>query len=289
MNPSGTYQLDTVDSLSARQFEIAVRRLADSLAYGTDVSPFVGSGTDYAQSRIYQPGDPVKAIDWRVTARTNKVFIKEYETPKRMPCYMLVDTSASMTLSSTQKSKYALAVHIAGGLALACLDRLSPVALLAVGERELRYRPDLSRGTVMRWLHDLRHFRVDEKTELAWRIRELGSMLYSHSLIIALTDLQQPDAIAPLKRLAQQHDVVAIQLRDPVEDELKGTGFIQGREAETGSRFVTRRSLGMDQEQLTQELKRARVDHLVISTTESPAYRLRHFFQSRGLLGKGAR
>jgi uncharacterized protein (DUF58 family) len=66
------YSLDSVDHLNSRQFVIAIKRLADSLSYGTDRSPFVGSGTEYAQSRPYQPGDPVKAIDWRVTARTNK-------------------------------------------------------------------------------------------------------------------------------------------------------------------------------------------------------------------------
>ena len=284
------FELDSTDTLDSRQFMMAVKRLADSLSYGTDSSPFLGSGTEYVQSRIYQPGDPVRSIDWRITARTRKYHVKEFETPKRMPCYLLVDTSASMTISSTKRSKYATAVYLAGGLAFACLDRISPVALVGVGETEIRYQPSLSRDKIMQWLHKLRRYNTNEQTTIQERLRELGPTLNTKSLIIALSDLHQPDAIGPLKRLGQQHDVVALQLVDPAEKDLRGAGFIRGREAETGRTITTRgKNLGIDQEELKQQLKRAQVDHLMIPTDEPIAYRLRHFFKSRGLLGKGAR
>lgn len=283
-------EIQSIETLSSRQFVMAVKRLADSLSYGTDASPFLGSGTDYVQSRLYQPGDPVRAIDWRVTARTKKVFVKEFETPKRMPCYLLIDSSASMTVSSHRRSKYETAVFIAGGLAFACLDRISPVAVIGVGETDLRYQPSLSRDKIMQWLHRLRTYNFNEQTMLNQRLKEIGPMLSTRSLIIVLSDLHQPSAIAPLKTLGQQHDVVALQLADPAEEELRNVGFLRAQESETGRTVTTRgRNLGIDQDQLKQELNRAQVDHLLIPTDQSIEYRLRHFFKSRGLLGRSVR
>jgi uncharacterized protein (DUF58 family) len=235
--------LETCEPLDSRQFLLAVKRLADSLGYGTDKSPFLGSGIEYVQSRPYQAGDPVKSIDWRITARTGKFFVKEYEAPKRMPIYILIDSSASMMVTSQRLSKYAWALQVAGGLAFAALDRVSPVGVLAVGDRDFKMQPSLSRDQIMQWLLRLRHFRYDEATTLGAKIGELSPSLSNRSLIIVLSDMHDPRALPALKLAGQRHDCVVLQFQDPAEVDLRGSGFFHGQEAETGRTFVTHGSI----------------------------------------------
>jgi len=288
--PPGVHYLESCDLLDSRQFMIAVKRLADSLSYGTDSSPFLGSGVEYVQSRQYEPGDPIKSIDWRVTARTSKFHVKEYEAPKRMPVYLLVDTSASMTVSSGSMSKYAWALQIAGGVGFAALDRVSPVGVVGVGGRDVMVRPTLSRDRIMEWLHGLRHYRYDEETTLTQRLKELSPSLNNRTMLVVISDLHDPGAVDALKLVGQKHDVVVLQMRDPAESELRGSGFFHGQEAETGRKFVTHgKGQWLDQAQIDESMKTGGIDHLVLDTSTSFVQLIRHFFKSRGLLGKGAR
>lgn len=279
--------LESTDPLDSRQFVIAIKRLADSLSYGTDRSPFLGSGLEYVQSRPYVPGDPVKTIDWRVTARTGVPHVKIYETPKQLPVWFVVDSSASMTLSSTKLSKYRLAVQIAGGLALACLDRVSPVGLLAAGSRDLKVKPSLSRETLLLWLHQLRHFDFVEQTKLSEKLLALNPSLRQRALIFVLSDLHDPGAIPALKLLNARHDVVTLLLRDPAEDGLSSAGFLRARDAES-ARTVT--APAREQFTTTQEtvaaLQGASIDHFLIQTDQPFLAPLRLFLQSRNLLSR---
>jgi uncharacterized protein (DUF58 family) len=283
-------KVDTLEVMDSRRFLVTVRRLADSFNYGIDRSPYLGSGLEFVQSRPYQMGDSVRNIDWRVTARTGRVYVKEYEAPKRMCCYLLLDTSASMTIGMETPTKYGVALGIAGGLALACLDRAMPVGVVGAGEREFRIEPSLSRDRVLEWVHRLQTFRFNETTSLARRVADLGNRLGSRSLIVVLSDMHDPTCTAALKVISQRHECVVLQMRDRAERGLPGAGVILAREAETGYAFVTRgRQQWIDQENIDQTLKRSRIDHLIIDTHEPYAHRLRNFFRSRDVLGRGTR
>lgn len=282
--------IEQLQTLDARQFAVAVRKLADSLSYGTDRSPFLGSGVEYVQSRAYQFGDPVRQLDWKVTARTGVAHIKEFETPKRLPCYLLIDTSASMTISSTERTKYETALFLAGGLALACLDRVSPVGVVGVGEADLHVRPTMGRDQVLQWLLQLRRFRYDEQTTLSRRLRELQPGLLNRTLLIVISDLHDEAALSRLRQMNQRHEVVVIQLRDPAEDGLPTGGIIRGVEAETGNTFAAPiKHCRTNQGLITQELRRGGVDHMLIHTNKPYTHLVRHFFASRGIFSRGAR
>ena len=278
--------LEHSDPLDSRQFFIAVKRLADSLSYGTDRSQMLGQGIEYVQSRPYIQGDPVKTIDWRISARTGVVHVKEYETPKCLPVWFIVDTSSSMTLSSTPISKYQLAVQLAGGLALTCLDQVSPVGVMGAGSRDLNIKPSLSRDTVMRWLHELRHYDFHESTHLGQKLLSLSPTLGDNTLIFVISDFHDSEALRAIKRLNQKHDVIGLILRDPAEDNLSGAGFIRGKEVESGHSFtISAKKEFSDLEEISTALKKAAVDHLPIYTNKPILARLRLFLQSRHLLG----
>ncbi len=270
------------DLPDGRQFDVAVRRLATALSYGQESSPFLGAGIEYVQSRPYQPGDPVKLIDWRVTARTGRVHVKEYEAPRQMPVYLLVDTSASMCVSSIGMSKYAWAVQLAGGIALAALDHMNPVGLMSVGERELHHTPTLARNSVMQWMHQLRRYRPVEGTTLAQRVRELVPRVEQRCLFMVLSDLHDPDAIAAIKLMAQDHDCVVLHFEDPAERGRTGGGIYRAVEAETGREFVAHGRTRWFDAVETHALARAGVDYLHLPIDQPLLSRVRQFFKQRG-------
>ena len=277
------------DHLDEKQFVLAVKRLADSLAYGVDSSPFLGGGIDYVQSREYSSGDSVKSMDWRVTARTGKYFVKEYEAPKQMPVYMVMDTSASMCVSSQIMSKYAWGVQIAAGLALVAQNRMSPAGLMGCGERanDLHYRPSLSKDTVMRWSHELRYYSLSEATALGKTLRRLQKHLTSRSLVVVISDLYDSDALPALKLLDQEHDCVVLLMQDPAELGLKASGFFRAQEAESSEvNLVRGGNLKRSEDIRLEALKNAGIDTLLLRTDRPVLAPLRQFLKHRDTMGK---
>lgn len=279
------YQLP-VAATPSRQFEFEVKQVADSLNFGGDPSRFLGSGLEYAESRPYQAGDPVKSIDWRVTARTGRTYIKEYEATRQVAVYLLVDTSASMCVGSTEQTKYDWAVRLASAMARAAQERMSPVGLLAAGDRELRVPPTLSTSSAMRWAHELRLYDFRERTRLSERLRTLAAALKTRSIVVILSDLHEPEAFSALELLAASHEVITFWLEDPAEIRAPRRGIFRAREAETGRQFVmTRRTQLSTHNRIHDALVDGGIEFLHLPIDEPVLSRVRHFLKHRKSMG----
>lgn len=276
------------DELSHADFELIVRRLADDLAFGTDASLFVGGGLEYAQSRPYEPGDPVRQLDWRLSAKTGRAYVKQYETLKRIAMYLVIDTSSSMSVSSTRLTKHDLAIWIGAAIGLVGLRRLSPVGVVGAGERETRLVPSLARGDLWQALEPLRSLAFAETTALGERVRSLEPRVSRASLMVVISDLHDPDAISALRHAAQRHDVIVIHLEDPAERGRLRAGFVRGLEAETGTTFLAGgRTRWRDECEMSRELARAGASYLHLRTDMPFVPLLRHFLASRGAMRRG--
>ncbi|MFZ4575043.1 MAG: DUF58 domain-containing protein [Phycisphaerales bacterium] len=276
------------DQLARGDFEMVVRKLADDLAFGMDVSRFIGSGLEYAKSRPYSPGDTMKMFDWKITARTGKPFVKQYETLKRTTFYLVLDTSASMSVSSTAVSKHDVAVWVASAVGLIAQRHMSPVAVVGAGERETRVDPSLRRSDLWRSIEPLRAHQLAESTRLSERLIDLDIRASRASVVLVLSDLHDPNSTAALRRAAQRHDVIAIHLTDPAELGRLGAGFFRGQEAETGTSFLaTGRTKWPAQGELASELARSGVSYLRLQTDRSFIGPLRHFLATRPSVSGG--
>ncbi|MFM1822269.1 MAG: hypothetical protein RI967_535 [Planctomycetota bacterium] len=284
----GDASLPPPEQLARADFEIVVRRLADDIAFGSDASKLVGSGLEYAGSRPYVPGDSVRLLNWRLTARTGRPFVREYEALKRTSVHLVVDTSASMAVRSGARSKLDLAIWIAAALGLVAQRRMSPVAVVGAGERRTVATPTLSRTELRQAIEPLRRHDLDEGTTLAARLREAAGRATRAGVFVVLSDLHDPGAVAAIREACQRHDVAVIRLADAIETRALGAGFVRAREAETGRTFLasSRTRLAADDE-LRRTLLRAGADCLELATDRPFIPALRHFLAFRGAAARG--
>ncbi len=266
--------------LADEDFELIVRRIAADVGFGSHVSLFVGQGLEYASSRPYQPGDPRRALDWRLTGRSGKPFVKQYEVLRRLPTYIVVDTSASMMVTSMPTRKFDLAVWIAAATGLICLRHMNPVSLL--GHSDHPPQPGLRRPDLWLALDALRR-RPSASSGLHVAVNRIEASAFSTSLVVVLSDFHDPDAARSLVRCALRHDCVAIRLFDPAEQGRLRAGFFRGRESESGAAFIGYgRTNWPAHTAAHDELLAAGIDVLTVRTDERPLAPIRRFLKSRG-------
>ncbi len=216
--------------------ELRTRGLVNSLFTGEYRSVFKGQGMEFAEVREYQPGDEVRSIDWNVTARMGKPFVKRYVEERELTVMLVVDLSGSERFGTRTRFKSELASELAAVLAMSAIrnnDRVGTVLFTDVIEHVVP--PRKGRRHALRLMRDLLAFEpTSAGTNIGVALEYTGKMLAHKSIIFVVSDFQSAELEQPLKLLAQRHDVVAVTVDDPSEHQLPDIGLARFVDPETG-------------------------------------------------------
>lgn len=279
-----------------RRLELKSRRLMNSPALGQYESIFRGQGVEFSEVRAYQPGDPFQSIDWKVTARMRRPYVKRFAEERELTVLLVVDLSASNDFGTRGSLKRELATEVASVLALAAMRSGDRVGLLVYTDRIERFmRPRRGRNRNLQLLWDLVSCVPQGKgTDLQLALSTASRVLTVRSLVFVVSDFVGVGGLArPLLSLSGRHDVVAVDVRDPAETRVPDSGWVEVEDPETGERAIVdladpflRASLegraAAEEAELERLFARCRVDRLRIRTDEPYEHALAAFFASRG-------
>ena len=294
-----------------RHIEIRTARLARETFAGQYHSVFKGRGMDFDEVREYVPGDEVRAIDWNVTARTGRPFIKKFREERELTIVLLVDLSASGHFGSITQSKRELAAEVASVLAFAAVRNNDKVGLILFTDEVEQYVPPRKgRSHVLRVVREILFFDARRRgTDVVRALEYANHVLKRRAVVFLLSDFLVPprgttgaaavSALAPgsplrrtLEITARRHDLVGVVVSDPREAELPDVGRVVLEDAESGEQVeldthdaaTRQRFAAAAQERrgtVLQALRGAGIDTLELSTALPYLAALLRFFQRR--------
>lgn len=277
-----------------RRLEILTSRAVNEAFAGEYQSAFRGRGMEFDEVREYQPGDDVRTIDWNVTARTGRPFIKRYVEERELNVVLMVDLSASGAFGSVQRLKKDTATELAALLAFAAARKNDRVSLIGfTDEVELHLPPRKGRRHVLRVIRELVKFEpILAGTNIAGALEHATRVLNKRSVIFLISDFLDTDYERALRLLHRRHDVIALRIVDPREEALPPVGLIDLYDAEKGRIFTVdtssrrvRRQYSHDAlrraEQHNRMMQRLGVDHATITTGKPYTQTLLHLFRQR--------
>jgi uncharacterized protein (DUF58 family) len=280
-----------------RQIEIRTNREVTDALGGQYHSVFKGRGMEFEEVREYLPGDEVRSIDWNVTARFGHPFVKKFKEERELTVMLVVDVSASGQFGSVRQTKNELAAELAAVLAFSAIRNNDKVGLIMFTDRIEKFvPPKKGRGHVLRVIREILAFEPKGRgTNLPQALDYLTHVQSRRAVTFVLSDFQVDDEESVRKKLrvaSKRHDVVALSLRDPREDELPAVGLVELRDAETGERalvdtfdrkvredFALKSRLRL--EALRRLLRSASVDHVEIRCEADYMLPLIKFFRMR--------
>src|SRR6201996_332265 len=227
-----------------RELEIRTRRMVDDSMAGAYHSVFKGRGMDFDEVREYSPGDEVRTIDWNVTARAGRAFVKKFTEERELTIFLVVDISASGNFGSGMLAKRDLAAEVPSVLAFSAIRNSDKVGLILYTDRIERYLPPKKgRRHVLRVVRDiLYHEPQGTGTDTVTTLDVVNKLLHRRAIVFLISDFEttgNPDATrTQLRRAVRQtnrrHDLIALHIEDPRERSLPNVGIIALEDAESG-------------------------------------------------------
>lgn len=287
---------------SMRQLEIRTRRMVNDSLAGAYHSVFKGRGMDFDEVREYTPGDEVRTIDWNVTARAGRPFVKKFTEERELTIFLLVDISASGNFGSGLASKRDLAAELASVLAFSAIRNSDKVGLLLYTDRVERYLPPKKgRRHVLRVVRDiLYHIPQATGTDTVKALDVANRLLHRRAIVFLISDFEtsaEPTAAraelrSAMRRTNRRHDLVAVHVEDPREKELPDVGIVALEDAESGevieldtaSRAVRKRFKELSSERcrrLVSDFRSEGIDTLQLQTDAPYMPALQRFFKTR--------
>ena len=291
--------MDTKEILKKiRRIEIFTSRLVNNIFAGEYESVFKGRGMEFNEVREYQPGDEIRTIDWNVTARMGKPYIKKYVEERELVIMLVVDMSASTDFGTQQQTKGEIAAEISGLLAFSAIKNNDKVGLICfTNEVELFVPPRKGKKHVLRVIREILYFDPHQRaTNINAALEYVDRVLQRRSVVFLISDFRDSGYEKRLAITSKHHDLIAVMVEDAREEELPDVGLIELEDAETGEVIILDTKDQSTREAYRQLNRRAiearqkhfranKVDCIEIRTDRSYVEPLIRFFRQRAMRG----
>ena len=223
-----------------RRLQIRARRAVEDLLGGEYHSVFKGTGIAFEEVREYQPGDDVRSIDWNVTARAGHPFVKRFIEERELTVVLVVDVSGSNQFGTRMQLKREVAAELAAVLAFSAIANNDRVGLVQFTDRVEHFVPPRKGARhVLRLIRDILFFQPEHRgTALREALDYLNRVLRRRTIVFLFSDFIDRDYEQSFKRTGRRHDLVAVRVTDPREEELPAVGLVEFEDTETGQHLL---------------------------------------------------
>ena len=289
--------METSDLIKkVRKIEIKTRGLSHNIFAGEYHSAFKGRGMSFSEVREYQYGDDVRDIDWNVTARFNKPYIKVFEEERELTVMLVIDLSESLDFGTVKQTKRDMVTEIAATIAFAAIQNNDKIGVIFFTDKVEKFiPPQKGRKHILYIIRELLNFEPESsRTEITVPLQFLTNALKKRCTAFVISDfIDESDYKNAMTIANRKHDVVAIQVYDRRLAELPKVGLIKMRDAESGEEMFVDTSSSKVQaaqrewwrtqrEKLEETLKKSGVDSVSIRTDQDYVKALMNLFAQRG-------